>query len=116
MGKGEAVDEQGWLRSADPQAMLTWLYRTRRVSERKARLLVCAAARSAWDELTDPRSARAVEVAERFAERRSAKAAYPDYFAIPSAPLLATTRDTTSRCCATSSATPGAPSFSPPAC
>jgi hypothetical protein len=68
------VDEQGWLSSADATAMLTWLYRTRRVGERKARLLVCAAARSAWGELTDERSSRAVEVAERFADGAAAEA------------------------------------------
>src|SRR5262245_24148029 len=73
-GGGEGVDEQGWLTSTDPTAMLGWLYRTRRVSERKARLLVCAAALSAWGQLTDERSRRAVEVAERFADGAAGEA------------------------------------------
>lgn len=62
------MDEKRWLTSGDPTEMLGWLYRTRRVSERKARLLVCAVTRSMWGQLTDGRSRRAVEVAERFAD------------------------------------------------
>jgi hypothetical protein len=39
-----------------------------RLNERKLRLLPCSAARKAWHLLKDPRSRRAVEVAERFAD------------------------------------------------
>jgi hypothetical protein len=44
------------------------LSREHRPSERKFRLFVCACCRQLWPFLTDPRSRRAVEVAERYAD------------------------------------------------
>jgi hypothetical protein len=64
------VTEAEWLLSADPAPMLRYL-REREASERKLRLLACACCRLIWDQLPDPRSRSAVEVAERFADDRA---------------------------------------------
>src|SRR3954451_21120101 len=60
------MNEGQWGTSDRPQEMLTWLYRTGRVSDRKARSFACACLRSAWGLLPDGRSREAVLVAERF--------------------------------------------------
>ena len=58
--------ERTWLTTTDPEPMLRFL--KGRATDRKARLLVCTAARLAWKQLTDERSRRAVEVGERYAD------------------------------------------------
>jgi hypothetical protein len=60
------VDEATWLACVDPVAMYDFV--GRRLSHRKQRLFACAWARHVWPRLHDPRSHRAVEVAEKVAE------------------------------------------------
>jgi hypothetical protein len=73
------MTEQEWLTSTDPAAMLRRITEhtdmlvsleplQRRVTDRQLRLFAVACCRSCWHLLTDPRSRRAVEVSERFAD------------------------------------------------
>jgi hypothetical protein len=64
------MNEEEWLTGGDPSPMLRYLMELG-TSERKLRLLACACCRQVWPLLTDPRSRRAVEVAERFADGRA---------------------------------------------
>jgi hypothetical protein len=62
------MTEAEWLANMDPQWMLAFLGNGDPLSDRKARLLACAAVRRVWHLLADDRSRRAVEVAERHAD------------------------------------------------
>src|SRR4051812_46213882 len=59
-------DERGWLACSDPSLMLPLVQRI--AGPRKARLLAVARCRRLWGFFRDPRSRRAVEVAERLAD------------------------------------------------
>src|SRR5262245_2367882 len=60
------MTEQEWLCGTRPVRMLRFL--GTRLGERKLRLFACACARRVWHLLTDERSRKAVEVAERHAD------------------------------------------------
>lgn len=69
------TDDRWWLASTNPVRMLSVLQRHRLVSARRVRLFAVACCRRALPYLSDPRSRRAVEVAEEFAEGRLSEAA-----------------------------------------
>src|SRR5262245_21871619 len=62
------MTEEEWFASSDAVAMLEAAASHLPDGSRRARLLSCALARLVWDSLGDPRSRRAVEVAELFAD------------------------------------------------
>lgn len=55
-----------WLTCTDPTGLLNHVCGS--VSERKRRLLACAAARRVWHLMGDPRSRNAIEASERYAD------------------------------------------------
>jgi hypothetical protein len=58
--------EAEFLTCEDPYLLVQWAQE--RTTDRKLRLLACACCRQVWQQLPDPRSRRAVEVAEQFAD------------------------------------------------
>jgi hypothetical protein len=60
------MTEQEWLTATDSRSMLSYL--TSRIDHRKYILIKCAFLRRFWHLLTDERSRRALEVAERHAD------------------------------------------------
>src|SRR5437762_13714619 len=62
----DAMDEERWLGCADLQDVLNFI--AERSSERKLRLLACAAVRSIWHFLGDERSQAVAAAADRYAD------------------------------------------------
>ncbi len=60
------MNQPEWLSCENPQRMLRFL--GRRFGTRKLRLFACACCRRIWEFLKDPRSRKAVETAEHFAD------------------------------------------------
>ena len=79
------MNQCDWSGSTDADAMLDWLAGSGRATGRKLRLFAAACCRRLRHLLTDPRSRRAVEVAERFADGlaggRELKTAFADTIA-----------------------------------
>ena len=65
------MTQHEWLIGTDPAALLVEVLGG--CSQRKLRLFVCACARQLWERFRDPRSRRAVEVGERFADDQASE-------------------------------------------
>jgi hypothetical protein len=68
------MTESDWLNATEPEGMLAFQRDSGTLSERKARLCAVACCRRIWHLLTDERSRRVVEVAERYAEGTASQA------------------------------------------
>jgi hypothetical protein len=60
------MGESQWITCPEPEPMLDFLQGN--ITQRKLRLLACAACRYVWNQLADKRCQRAVEVAEHYAD------------------------------------------------
>jgi hypothetical protein len=67
------MDEAQWLAATNPDNLLYHLQNEAASSERKARLFACACCRRIWHLLSDERSRNAIEVLERFVDRKASK-------------------------------------------
>jgi hypothetical protein len=63
------MTEAEWLACNDPKPLLEFL--RGKGTDRKLRLFACACCRRAWDSMPDPRSRKAVETAENYADGRA---------------------------------------------
>jgi hypothetical protein len=68
------MDSEQWLRTADADLMLDFLYCSDRLSERKLRLFLVACAYAVWDQLTSGTLREAVEVGELLADNIASEA------------------------------------------
>ena len=65
--EGITTPEQAWEKCRNPTWLLWWLDKIGYRDERVMRLWGCWSVRQIWDQLTDARSRRGVEVSERYA-------------------------------------------------
>jgi hypothetical protein len=62
------VTEAEWLSGTKPEPFVRYLWGSRKVTDRKLRLIACGCGRLMWDALIDRRSREAVQVGELFAD------------------------------------------------
>src|ERR1700693_1188529 len=66
--KASWLTASDWVKCADSSRMLRYLRQARKASPRKLRLFSCACCRLIWHLLIDPKSCRAVEMSELYAD------------------------------------------------